>query len=82
MALHIFHTCFRQKQQFFQKDKTPNKLFHCYVSSFVGCVNFWDEVLGITVLAWGNSVGDLVADTALVRQNRCQTITRHAEGVG
>jgi len=30
-------------------------------------------ILGITVLAWGNSVGDLVADTAVARQGKVRT---------
>ena len=33
-------------------------------------LNISSSVLGMTVLAWGNSVGDLVADTALVRQGK------------
>merc|ERR1719401_3235248 len=31
------------------------------------------QILGITVLAWGNSVGDLVADTAVARQGKSKT---------
>lgn len=31
------------------------------------------SVIGITVLAWGNSVGDFVADTALARKGRTRT---------
>merc|ERR1712050_216252 len=32
--------------------------------------NISSSTLGITVLAWGNCVGDLVADTALARQGK------------
>eukprot|EP00913_Durusdinium_trenchii_P022117 g20783.t1 len=47
---------------------TPSKMMHNTVSCLTKYLQ--DAVLGITVLAWGNSVGDLVADTALVRQRR------------
>ncbi|XP_078600082.1 mitochondrial sodium/calcium exchanger protein-like isoform X1 [Branchiostoma floridae x Branchiostoma japonicum] len=30
--------------------------------------NISDAILGLTLLAWGNSIGDLVADTAMARQ--------------
>ena len=33
-------------------------------------LNLSDAVLGLTVLAWGNSIGDLVADTATARQGK------------
>ena len=32
-----------------------------------------DAILGLTVLAWGNSIGDLIADTAMARRGQPRT---------
>eukprot|EP00971_Amphidinium_carterae_P327329 6458634-Amphidinium_carterae.1 len=38
----------------------------------VACPHQLRSILGATVLAWGNCVGDLVADTALVRKGKAK----------
>ena len=32
-----------------------------------------DAILGLTVLAWGNSIGDLIADTAMAKRGHPRT---------
>ena len=32
-----------------------------------------DAILGLTVLAWGNSIGDLIADTAMAKRGNPRT---------
>jgi len=40
------------------------------LETFGLALNISSDILGITVLAWGNSVGDLVADTALAKSGQ------------
>jgi len=40
------------------------------LETFGLALNISSDILGLTVLAWGNSIGDLVADTALARSGQ------------
>eukprot|EP00518_Triparma_eleuthera_P021404 CAMPEP_0197557182 /NCGR_PEP_ID=MMETSP1320-20131121/16565_1 /TAXON_ID=91990 /ORGANISM="Bolidomonas sp., Strain RCC2347" /LENGTH=530 /DNA_ID=CAMNT_0043118385 /DNA_START=176 /DNA_END=1764 /DNA_ORIENTATION=+ len=43
------------------------------LEAFGALANISTSILGLTVLAWGNSVGDLVADTATARAGQVKT---------
>ena len=47
----------------------PNEIVGI-LKAFGVTLNLSDAVLGLTVLAWGNSIGDLVADTASAKQGK------------
>ena len=43
------------------------------LETFGALANISTSILGLTVLAWGNSVGDLVADTATAKAGQVKT---------
>ena len=45
----------------------PNEIVGL-LKAFGVTLNLSDAVLGLTVLAWGNSIGDFISDTAIARQ--------------
>ena len=45
----------------------PNEIVGL-LKAFGVTMDLSDAILGLTVLAWGNSIGDFIADTAIARQ--------------